>query len=53
MKIASHSDRAIARILDVDVSMAHRDVNNVLEALAEEEADLRSLLTLRYEILFR
>ena len=57
LKIAGHSDRAIARILDVDVSTAHRDVKNVLETLArehaEEAANLRSLLTLRYEILFR
>ena len=57
LKIAGHSDRAIARILEVDVSTAHRDVKNVLEALArehaEEAANLRSLLTLRYEILFR
>ena len=57
LKIAGHSDRAIARMLDVDVSTAHRDVKNVLEALArehaEEAANLRSRVTLRYEILFR
>ena len=56
LKIAGHSDRAIARILDVDVSTAHRDVKNVLEALArehaEEAANLRALLNIRYEELF-
>ena len=56
LKIAGHSDRAIARILDVDVSTAHRDVKNVLEALArehaEEAANLRALLNIRYEALF-
>ena len=56
LKIAGHSDRAIARILDVDVSTAHRDVKNVLEALAREHADeaanLRALLNIRYEELF-
>ena len=56
LKIAGHSDRAIARILDVDVSTAHRDVKNVLEALArehaEEAANLRALLNIRYETLF-
>ncbi len=56
LKIAGHSDRSIARILDVDVSTAHRDVKNVLEALgrehAEEAANLRSLLNIRYEELF-
>jgi hypothetical protein len=31
LKIAGHSDRAIARMLDVDVSTAHRDVKNLLE----------------------
>ena len=45
-----------ARILDVDVSTAHSDVKNVLEALprehAEEAANLRSLLNIRYEELF-
>ena len=57
LKIAGHSDRSIARILDVDVSTAHRDVKNVLEALAreheEQAASLRSLLNVRYEALFR
>ena len=57
LKIAGHSDRAIARILDVDVSTAHRDVKNVLEALAreheEQAASLRSLFNARYEALFR
>ena len=57
LKIAGHSDRAIARMLDVDVSTAHRDVKNVLEALArehaEEAASLRSLLNVRYEALFQ
>jgi hypothetical protein len=56
LKIAGHSDRAIARMLDVDVSTAHRDVKNLLEDLAkkhlEEAANLRSLLNLRYEELF-
>jgi hypothetical protein len=56
LKIAGHSDRAIARILDVDVSTAHRDVKNLLEDLAkkhlEEAANLRALLNLRYEELF-
>ena len=56
LKIAGHSDRAIARILDVDVSTAHRDVKNVLEAMArehaEEAANLRALLNIRYEELF-
>ena len=56
LKIAGHSDRSIARILDVDVSTAHRDVKNVLEALAreheEQAASLRSLLNVRYEKLF-
>ena len=56
LKIAGHSDRTIARILDVDVSTAHRDVENLLEELAkkhlEEAANLRSLLNLRYEELF-
>ena len=56
LKIAGHSDRAIARMLDVDVSTAHRDVKNLLEELAkkhlEEAANLRSLLNLRYEELF-
>ena len=56
LKIAGHSDRAIARILDVDVSTAHRDVKNVLEAMArehaEEAANLRALLNIRYEKLF-
>ena len=56
LKIAGHSDRAIARILDVDVSTAHRDVKNVLEAMArehaEEAANLRALLNIRYEALF-
>ena len=56
LKIAGHSDRTIARILDVDVSTAHRDVKNLLEELAkkhlEEAANLRSLLNLRYEELF-
>ena len=56
LKIAGHSDRAIARILNVDVSTAHRDVKNVLEALApehaEEAANLRALLNIRYEALF-
>ena len=44
-------------MLDVDVSTAHRDVKNVLEALArehaEEAASLRSLLNVRYEALFQ
>ena len=57
LKIAGHSDRSIARILDVDVSTAHRDVKNVLEALAreheEQAASLRSLLNVRYEALFQ
>ncbi|MDP6799442.1 MAG: hypothetical protein QF744_06360, partial [SAR202 cluster bacterium] len=56
LKIAGHSDRAIARMLDVDVSTAHRDVKNVLEAMArehaEEAANLRALLNIRYEELF-
>ena len=56
LKIAGHSDRAIARMLDVDVSTAHRDVKNVLEALAREHAEeavnLRALLNIRYEELF-
>ena len=56
LKIAGHSDRAIAHILDVDVSTAHRDVKNVLEAMArehaEEAANLRALLNIRYEELF-
>ena len=56
LKIAGHSDREIARILDVDVSTAHRDVKNLLEDLAkkhlEEAANLRALLNLRYEELF-
>jgi len=56
LKVAGHSDRAIARILDVDVSTAHRDVKNVLEAMArehaEEAANLRALLNIRYEKLF-
>ncbi|MCL0099932.1 hypothetical protein M1O55_03575, partial [Dehalococcoidia bacterium] len=53
LKIAGHSDRAIARNLGVGVSTAHNDVKNVLEDLAkrhlEEAANLRSLLNLRYE----
>ena len=56
LKIAGYSDREIARILDVDVSTAHRDVKNLLEDLAkkhlEEAANLRALLNLRYEELF-
>ena len=57
LKIAGHSDRAIARILDVDVSTAHRDVKNVLEALAKKynggAERIRALLNERYEDLFR
>jgi hypothetical protein len=57
LKIAGYSDSEIARRLGVGVSTAHNDVKNCLEALAgehaEEAANLRSLLTLRYEILFR
>jgi hypothetical protein len=56
LKIAGHSDRAIARIFDIDVSTAHRDAKNVLEAMArehaEEAANLRSLLNIRYEEIF-
>ena len=57
LKIAGHSDRDIARILDVDVSTAHRDVKNVLEALAKKynggAERIRALLNERYEDLFR
>ena len=56
LKIAGYSDREIARRLGVGVSTAHNDVKNVLEALArehaEEAANLRALLNIRYEELF-
>ena len=56
LKIAGHSDRAIARNLGVGVSTAHNDVKNVLEDLARKHIDgaasLRALLNLRYEELF-
>ena len=56
LKIAGYSDRKIARRLGVGVSTAHNDVKNCLEALArelaEEVANLRSLLNIRYETLF-
>ena len=56
LKIAGYSDREIARRLGVGVSTAHNDVKNVLETLArehaEEAANLRSLLNIRYETLF-
>ena len=56
LKIAGYSDREIARRLGVGVSTAHNDVKNVLEALArehaEEAANLRALLNIRYETLF-
>ena len=57
LKIAGYSDREIARRLGVGVSTAHNDVKNVLEAMArehaEEAANLRALLNIRYEALFR
>ncbi len=56
LKIAGYSDREIARRLGVGVSTAHNDVKNVLEAMArehaEEAANLRALLNIRYEELF-
>ena len=56
LKIAGYSDREIARRLGVGVSTAHNDVKNVLETLArehaEEAANLRALLNIRYEALF-
>ena len=56
VKIAGYSDREIARRLGVGVSTAHNDVKNDLEALArehaEEAANLRALLNIRYEELF-
>jgi DNA-binding CsgD family transcriptional regulator len=56
LKIAGYSDREIARRLGVGVSTSYNDVKNVLEALArehaEEAANLRSLLIIRYEELF-
>ena len=56
LKIAGYSDREIARRLGVGVSTAHNDVKNVLEARArehaEEAANLRALLNIRYERLF-
>ena len=57
LKVKGYSDRAIARELGVAVATAHGDVKKVLEDLArkhiEEAANLRALLNLRYESLFR
>ena len=56
LKIAVYSDSEIARRLGVGVSTAHSDVKNCLETLArehaEEAANLRALLNIRYETLF-